>query len=143
MARKNGISGQTIHGGREIGAGTHAVDAVVQQVVTQLEIVEGVVVAGAREPDEYEAKYEAGGDPKPGATRPEVPAMRPARQADEAGHAFENTRAERRSSLCRNEGLGKRRGSACDECQEATSVGRRRRVSSGSTWARAASAVRP
>ncbi len=82
---KDGVSGQTIHGGGEIGARAHAVDAVMQEVVTQLEIVECVVVAGAREPDECETKNQACSDPQ-------ISAARPARRVDGGGHIEEDKR---------------------------------------------------
>lgn len=78
---KDGIAGKAEERGIEGGTVGHPVYAVMEEIVAELEVVCGVIVAGARKNDEDEPKRGAHGDPDP-------PAARPARWMDAKGHEW-------------------------------------------------------
>ena len=62
----------------------HGVDAVMEEVVAELEIVDGVVVKRAGQPDEQQPKCEAH-------SSPQQPFARPREQSAEGGHRGKDT----------------------------------------------------
>lgn len=78
---EDGIARQAVRCWRDIVTGAKAVDACMQQIVAELEIVERVVVKGGRKHNKGEAQDES-------QSNPDDPAARPAQSTERREHAW-------------------------------------------------------